>query len=56
MALRARKAELSDSMIDELGDVLEYAEAMTNTPPTVTDELSARLTASSQAPSATSTV
>jgi len=24
-------------------DVLEYAEAMTNTPPTVTDELSARL-------------
>lgn len=60
MALRVPKAELtaelSDSMIDELGDVLEYAEAMTNTPPTVTDELSARLTASSQAPSATSTV
>jgi alkylhydroperoxidase family enzyme len=24
-------------------DVLEYAEAMTNTPPTVTDDLSARL-------------
>jgi len=24
-------------------DVMEYAEAMTNTPPTVTDELSARL-------------
>ena len=31
-------------------DVLEYAEAMTTTPPTVTDELSARLLARLGAP------
>ena len=31
-------------------DVLEYAEAMTHTPPTVTDELSARLLAALGAP------
>ena len=31
-------------------DVLEYAEAMTHTPPTFTDELSARLLASLGAP------
>ncbi len=31
-------------------DVLEYAEAMTNTPPTVTDELSARLLSALGAP------
>jgi len=31
-------------------DVLKYAEAMTHTPPTVTDELSARLLAALGAP------
>lgn len=33
----------SDVFTELERDVLEYAEAMTNTPPTVTDELSARL-------------
>jgi alkylhydroperoxidase family enzyme len=33
----------SDAFTPLERDVLEYAEAMTNTPPTVTDELSARL-------------
>jgi alkylhydroperoxidase family enzyme len=33
----------SDAFTPSERDVLEYAEAMTNTPPTVTDELSARL-------------
>jgi alkylhydroperoxidase family enzyme len=37
---RWRQADVFSS---EERDVLEYAEAMTNTPPTVTDELSARL-------------
>ncbi|MFC1417556.1 carboxymuconolactone decarboxylase family protein [Streptacidiphilus cavernicola] len=35
----------SEAFTPEERDVLEYAEAMTNTPPTVTDELSARLLA-----------
>lgn len=33
----------SDAFTPLERDVLEYAEAMSNTPPTVTDELSARL-------------
>jgi alkylhydroperoxidase family enzyme len=47
MALRVPKAELPaelrENMIKQLGAVPEPVEVMTNTPPTVTDELSASL-------------